>query len=164
MAAGQSRVVRIGIKSIFRVNGTGRKISLLLLPTLFWRLGLLDSAGLCSVRRLERAAPATGTAIPRVIGMLRIKTRLPCAWPRGVLPFLPRCNILSRGPAAASGRNSEVECLLPKQDVVGSNPIARSNFPSCLLAFLPFFVLTLLPPQGYRIWNPEPPSFLISQG
>ena len=45
-SAGQSRLVRIGIKSIFRVNGTGREISLLLLPTLFWRLGLLDSAGL----------------------------------------------------------------------------------------------------------------------
>ena len=30
------------------------------------------------------------------------------------------------------GRNSVVECLLPKQDVVGSNPIARSIplFPS----------------------------------
>ena len=27
-----------------------------------------------------------------------------------------------------SGRNSGVECLLPKQDVVGSNPIARSIF------------------------------------
>ena len=26
-----------------------------------------------------------------------------------------------------SGRNSGVECLLPKQDVVGSNPIARSK-------------------------------------
>ena len=29
-----------------------------------------------------------------------------------------------------SGRNSGVECLLPKQDVVGSNPIARSKSPS----------------------------------
>ena len=28
----------------------------------------------------------------------------------------------------SSGRNSGVECLLPKQDVVGSNPIARSTF------------------------------------
>ncbi len=27
----------------------------------------------------------------------------------------------------ASGCNSGVECLLPKQDVVGSNPITRSN-------------------------------------
>lgn len=26
-----------------------------------------------------------------------------------------------------SGRNSVVECQLPKLDVVGSNPIARSN-------------------------------------
>ena len=29
----------------------------------------------------------------------------------------------------SSGRNSGVECLLPKQDVVGSNPIARSTSP-----------------------------------
>ena len=35
--------------------------------------------------------------------------------------------VLGVGPAALSGRNSVVECLLPKQDVVGSNPIARST-------------------------------------
>ena len=33
-------------------------------------------------------------------------------------------------PGAAGGRNSAVECLLPKQMVVGSNPIARSSFNS----------------------------------
>ena len=38
-----------------------------------------------------------------------------------------QCNIFSIVSGAASGRNSVVECLLPKQDVVGSNPIARSN-------------------------------------
>ena len=56
------------------------------------------------------------------------------------------CNIVRSDPVAAGGRNSVVECLLPKQDVVGSNPIARSNFPNCLLSIPSFFVLTLLSP------------------
>ena len=30
-----------------------------------------------------------------------------------------------------SGRNSAVECLLPKQDVTGSNPAARSSSYQC---------------------------------
>ena len=45
----------------------------------------------------------------------------------GALPSCGQCNIFSIVSGAASGRNSVVECLLPKQDVVGSNPIARSN-------------------------------------
>ncbi len=45
-----------------------------------------------------------------------------------VLLFRLLCYILENDLAAASGRNSVVECLLPKQDVVGSNPIARSSF------------------------------------
>ena len=42
------------------------------------------------------------------------------------LPSRGQCNIVSIVIDAAGGRNSVVECLLPKQDVVGSNPIARS--------------------------------------
>ncbi len=44
---------------------------------------------------------------------------------------------MESGPAAASGCNSVVECLLPKQDVEGSNPFARSSLSSfffCALA------------------------------
>ena len=42
---------------------------------------------------------------------------------RASIPFAPIPAIIS----APGGRNSVVECLLPKQKVVGSNPIARSN-------------------------------------
>ena len=38
-----------------------------------------------------------------------------------------RERIHSPTPHPASGRNSVVECLLPKQNVVGSIPIARSR-------------------------------------
>jgi hypothetical protein len=43
--------------------------------------------------------------------------------------------------ASLSGRNSAVECQLPKLDVTGSIPVARSNFPAlirrkCLVSFL----------------------------
>ena len=51
----------------------------------------------------------------------------------GALPSCGRCNIFSIVSGTASGRNSVVECLLPKQDVVGSNPIARSNHFSLIL-------------------------------
>ena len=51
----------------------------------------------------------------------------------GALPSCGRCNIFSIVSGTASGRNSVVECLLPKQDVVGSNPIARSNRFSLIL-------------------------------
>ena len=59
------------------------------------------------------------------------------------LLFQAVCNILGNA-TATSGCNSVVECLLPKQDVVGSNPIARSIFPNVPLAFPSFFVLTHL--------------------
>ena len=37
-----------------------------------------------------------------------------------------------------SGRNSGVECLLPKQDVVGSNPIARSTISRLRILITPY--------------------------
>jgi hypothetical protein len=36
--------------------------------------------------------------------------------------------------ASLSGRNSAVECQLPKLDVTGSIPVARSNFPARFVA------------------------------
>ena len=39
-----------------------------------------------------------------------------------------RCHA-DQATGTSSGCNSVVECLLPKQNVVGSNPITRSNSP-----------------------------------
>ena len=45
------------------------------------------------------------------------------------LPFPVPCTILGDERLNSSGCNSVVECLLPKQDVEGSNPFARSIHP-----------------------------------
>ena len=45
-------------------------------------------------------------------------------------------------PPCASGCNSGVECLLPKQNVVGSNPITRSiHYVDAMLKFRLFVLL-----------------------
>ncbi len=49
------------------------------------------------------------------------------------------------------GRNSGVECQLPKLDVVGSNPIARSNFPQAQSARP-----RIVPIERGRIMPPSP--------
>ena len=50
----------------------------------------------------------------------------------------------------ASGCNSGVECLLPKQDVVGSNPITRSN--RTIQAFPHQYCI--IPPLAKRRYRP----------
>ncbi len=49
-------------------------------------------------------------------------------------PLWYHANVDADG-AFSGGRNSVVECLLPKQKVVGSNPIARSNPPTHVSPF-----------------------------
>jgi hypothetical protein len=51
---------------------------------------------------------------------------------------IPTCPTYIRPVAITSGRNSVVECQLPKLDVVGSNPIARFLIHYSPLTYSPF--------------------------
>ena len=53
--------------------------------------------------------------------------------------------VLWHNPPRIRGRNSEVECQLPKLDVAGSNPVARSGWDDSPHSGRP---LLLLPPMG----------------